>query len=180
MHRRCAVLPARRREVTMKRLEQSRCRIRSWRSETVAATETLGRRLLAGETLFGRRADRRALQRRLEGELRAERSKRSGDPAGYDLGRHVALIGAVAFLGAAGTHKKAPPGGPDGAWRKPGAAISGPCGGAAGRGPSAWRAASGQPRSSARPSGSRPAGPTSRDSLPETDCTGCAGGASAT
>lgn len=164
----------------MTKRRPSYCPIRSWRCETVAITETLGWRLLAGEALFGPRTDRCALRRRLQSELRAERARRSGDPAGYDLGRHAALVGAVAVLGGVRADEKAPPGGPDGAVRKPFAAISGPCGDAAGRDPSAWRAASGPPRSSGRPSGSRPAGPTSRDNLPGTDCTGCAGGASAT
>ncbi|KAF0134096.1 MAG: hypothetical protein FD152_1503 [Xanthobacteraceae bacterium] len=167
-------------ELGMKRSEDRRSRIRSWRSETLAVTETLGQRLRAGEALFGSRADRAAERRRLQSLLRAERARRSGDPAGYDLGRHAALIGAVARLGPPCVDEKTPPGGPDGASRKPLASISGPCGGAAGQDPSAWRAASGQPHSSARPSDSRPAGPTSRDSLPATDCTGCEGGASAT
>lgn len=97
------------REVRLTKRKPSRCHIRSWRCETVAITETLGWRLLAGEALFGPRGDRCALRRRLQSDLRAERARRSGDPAGYDLGRHAALVGAVAVLGAVRTDEKAPP-----------------------------------------------------------------------
>ena len=167
-------------EGNMTRGEWTCCRIRSWRSETAKVADGLGQRLIAVQTRFGTGPDCGSLRRWLANQLRAERARCWGDPAGYDLGRHAALVEALALLRAAGAHKKAPPGGPDGASRRTEVAVSGPCGDAAGRGPSAWRAASGQPRSSGRPSGSRPAGPTSRDSLPATDCTGCAGGASAT
>ncbi len=53
-------------------------------------------------------------------------------------------------------------------------------GGAAGRGPSAWRDANAPWRNWARPSGNPRRGPTSRDSLPATCCTACADGASTT
>ncbi len=48
------------------------------------------------------------------------------------------------------------------------------------RGPSSWPGQSGRPRSSAPPSGSRAAGPTSPGTPPGSDCSECADGASAT
>lgn len=48
------------------------------------------------------------------------------------------------------------------------------------RGPSSWPGQNGRPRSSALPSGSRAAGPTSPGIPPGSDCSGCADGASAT
>ena len=57
--------------------------------------------------------------------------------------------------------------------------LSGACG-AAGRGPSSWRAASAPRHSSAQPSDSRAAGPTSRGTARGTCCTAYADAASAT
>ena len=46
-----------------------------------------------------------------------------------------------------------------------------------GRGPSSWRVANARRHSLARPSDSRAADPSARDTLPATGCSGCGGGA---
>ena len=60
---------------------------------------------------------------------------------------------------------------------KRGGSLSGCACRAAGRGPSSWRARSARPHSSAQPSDSPPAGPTSRDTPRATCCTASADGA---
>ncbi len=158
-------------EVPMAGTIRRRGRIRSWHAEPDRlAVMALGQ--VAGE-------DPARLQR-LQAKLRRERARGGAAGAGYDLRRHAALLRAIALLRHGTGDKKAPPGAPDGAVVEARAGFSGPCGGAADRGPSAWRAASARRHSSEPPSGSRPAGPTSRDNPRATGCTGCAGDASAT
>ncbi len=167
-------------EVAMAGTIRKRGRIRSWHAEPdrIAAMALGQTGTLAG--LVPAEGQDLVRLRRLEGQLRRERARGRAAGAGYDLRRHAALLRAIALLRHGIGHKKAPPGGPDGAVVKAGTRFSGPCGGAADPDPSAWRAASARRHSSEPPSGSRPAGPTSRDNPRATGCTGCAGGASVT
>jgi len=167
-------------EVPMAGTIRRRGRIRSWHAEPdrIAAMALGQAGMLVG--LVPVEGQDLVRLRRLEGQLRRERARGRAACASYDLRRHAALLRAIALLRHGTGHKKAPPGGPDGAAVDAGTGFSGPCGGAADPDPSAWRAASARRHNSAPPSGSRPAGPTSRGNLRATGCTGCAGGASAT
>lgn len=104
--------------------------------------------------------------------LRIERQRGVTGHWAYDVARHARLVRAYKAECQSVIH-------PDGARavaRGPGP-ISRPD---ACRDPFSWPAPSGQPHNSEQPSGSRAAGPTSRDTLPETGCSGCADAASAT
>jgi hypothetical protein len=136
-------------------------------------------------------AGRRHIIHTLDRALRAERRRGRAGHWAYDLSRHAALLATWRLECAAlrdlekskrsspeknrrmagvpsSDHERSLPG-----WRSP---ISR----AAFQGPSSWQVASVPAHNSARPSDNRAAGPTSRDILPATYRSGCAGGASET
>lgn len=101
-----------------KRRAASRSPIRSWRAADMARPHVLAERLAALEALFkdgqgGQDGNQTGRDRRLVAQLRRERARSGAGGSSYDLGRHAALLRALAALRR--PNEKAPPEDTDGA-----------------------------------------------------------------